>query len=134
MNVKKLNSAIEQSATANGYHFHSAEERYIPQLTTAYPTLWLTPPTMKQMEGRTHGRITYSLTMHALDAAAKLPPEERNQRWAEMEGDLIGMFTQLSKEDFVVAIEHLTLRQSSHTLTSHGEVAVTATADVITFF
>ena len=54
--------------------------------------------------------------------------------WARLEGDIVGMFSSLSQEDFVVAVEDLKIRHTSHTLTAHGEIAATATADVITFF
>ena len=86
------------------------------------------------MEGRTHGTITYNITAHALDAGAKLSPTERNARQAALEQDLLGLFSTLSEEDFVIAVERLKIKHTSQTLTASGEVAATATAEVITFF
>ncbi len=134
MNRKKLLQAFERIATADGYTFHSTDERHLSQLIDTYPAMWLAPPTFSSMEGRKHGKITYSVTLHALDAGAKLHPEERENVWAELEKDVVGLFSTLSQEDFVVAVEDLKIRHTSHTLTAHGEVAATATADVITFF
>ena len=53
---------------------------------------------------------------------------------AKMEEDLVDIFSQLSEEDFVVAVEQLKVQHSSATMTNHAEVAATATANVITFF
>jgi hypothetical protein len=69
-----------------------------------------------------------------MDAGAKLPPEERESIWARLEQDVVELFSSLSSEEFVVAVENLKIRHSSHTLTPHGEVAATATAEVVTFF
>ena len=134
MNRTKLLQAFEQKATADGYHFHSTFDRYIPQLVNAYPTLWLSPPKFESIEGRTHGRITYTITAHAIDAAAKLSPSERNESHARLEGELLDIFTTLSEHDFVAAVEGLEIKHSSQTLTSAGDVAATATAKVITIF
>lgn len=134
MNRTKLLHAFEQSATANGYAFHSTDERYIPQLVHTYPALWLAPPLFQSMEGRTHGTITYSVTAHALDTGAKLSPSERNTRQTALEQDMLGLFASLSEEAFVIAVENLKIKHTSQTLSAAGEVAVTATAEVITFF
>ncbi len=134
MNRKKLIQAVERIATADGYHFHATDERHMSQAVDAYPTMWLTPPVFSAMEGRNHGKITYSVTLHALEAGAKLPPENREDVWAVLESDVMELFSTLSQEDFVVAVEGLKIRHTSQTLTPHGEIAATATADVITFF
>lgn len=134
MNRTHLLQAFERTATADGYLFHSTDERYIPQLVTSFPALWLAPPKFKSMEGRKHGTITYDITAHALDAGAKLSPTERNARHAALEEELLKVFSMLSEEEFVVTVENLSIRHSSQTLTSAGEVAATATAEVITFF
>lgn len=134
MNRTHLLQAFSRTATADGYHFHSTDDRYIPQLVTAYPALWLSPPEFKQIKGRKHGTITYNITAHALDAGAKLSPTERTARHTALEEELIKVFSSLSEEEFVVAVENLSIRHSSQTLTSAGEVAATATAEVITFF
>ena len=106
----------------------------MPRHITAYPALWLTPPRLEQMQGRKHGKVIYSVKLHALRDGLKLSPDERTQAWADMEQQLIDIFSQLSEEEFVVAVEYLKLQHTSSTLTNHSEVAVTATANVITFF
>lgn len=134
MNREKLINAVESIATAEGYKFLSAEERYIPQHTTHYPTLWLLPPQFHSIEGKNHGTVTYSVKLHAIGEGAKQSPKQRNTTRTELEQMLINVFTTLSEEDFVVEVENLKIAHTSHTLTSHGEVAATATAEVITFY
>ena len=134
MNRTCLIDAVERIATENGYEFHSADDRYMSQHITAYPAMWLSPPKFESMEGRNHGKITYSVALHALDAGAKLSPVERNGAWARMEHDLVELFSSLSEHSRVVAVENLRILASDSTMTTHGEVAATATAEVVTFF
>ena len=134
MNRTNLLKAVESSATANGYHFYTGDEHYIPQLATAYPALWLNPPKFQSIEGRRHGKITYAVTLHALGANAKASSEERTLTGTQLEELLLKTFTSLSEADFVVAVENLSIKHQSLTRTAVGDMTVTATADVITFF
>lgn len=134
MNHTNLTDAIGQLAADAGYEFHTADERYMPQTITSYPVMWLAPPQFDSMEGLRHGRMTYAVTLYAMEAGAKVSPEERAAAYARLEEDIVELFTALSKADVVVAVEKLTVRPQTRTLTNHGEAAVTATADVITFF
>ena len=134
MNREKRINAVESIATAGGYGFQSAEERYIPQHITHYPTLWLQPPQFQHIEGKNHGTVTYSVKLHAIGEGAKQTPRQRNAVRAELEQMLVGVFTTLSEEAFVVEVENLRIAHTSQTLTSHGEIAATATAEVITFY
>ena len=65
---------------------------------------------------------------------SKLTPAERQQTWSRLEEDLVEMFSKLSDTERVVAVEQLKINHTTHTLTTHGEVAATATAEVVTFF
>lgn len=134
MNHANLKNAVGRLAADRGYAFHSADERFMSQTISAYPAIWLAPPRFDSMEGVRHGRITYAVTLHALDAGAKLSPAERGEAYARLESDVVALFTALSTDDVVVAVENLEVRAQTRSLTNHGEVAVTATADVVTFF
>lgn len=134
MNRDYLLQAVEGIATTNGYSFFSDSDERMSQQINTYPALWLSPPQFTAMEGRNHGKVTYSVTMHALKDGAKLSPAERRKAWLELECDLVEMLAQLSEQERILCVERLKVKHSSSTLTSHGEVAATATADVITFF
>lgn len=134
MNHTYLINAIESIATADGYSFYSDSEERMSEQIKSYPAVWLQPPKFLQMEGRKHGKVTYDVTLHAMDAGAKLSPAERKQTWSRLEEELIGMFSKLSDTERVIAVEKLKIQHSSLSLTTHGEVAATATAEVVTFF
>ena len=84
MNRKKLIQAIERIATADGYTFYSTDEREMPRAIRKYPLIWLSPPLFTSMEGRKQGKITYSLTLHAMQANVKLPSAERERVWEQL--------------------------------------------------
>ena len=111
MNREKLIKAIEKISKSNGYTFYFDGEERMPHYITSYP-----------------------VKLHAMQDGLRLPSVARNAAWNKMEGDLVDVFSQLSEEDFVVAVEKLKVQHSSATLTNHFEVATTASADVITFF
>lgn len=134
MNHTYLINAIESIATADGYSFYTDSEERTSEQIKSYPAVWLQPPKFLQMEGRKHGKVTYDVTLHAMDAGAKLSPAERKQTWSRLEEELIGMFSKLSDTERVIAVEKLKIQHSSLSLTTHGEVAATATAEVVTFF
>lgn len=134
MNRTFLINAIESIATADGYSFYTDSEERTSEQIKSYPAAWLLPPKFQQMEGRKHGKVTYSLTLHAMDAGAKLSPAQREQTWSRLEEELIEMLSKLSDTERVIAVEKLKIQHSSLSLTTHGEVAATATADVVTFF
>ena len=85
MNRKKLIQADERIATADGYTFHSTDDSEMSHTIRQYPLVWLSPPVFTSMQGRKQGKITYSLTLHAMQADAKLPPAEREGVWAQLE-------------------------------------------------
>lgn len=134
MNREKLTTAIKTIAERDGYNFYCDGEALMPRFVSSYPALWLTPPRFESMKGRNHGKIIYSVKMYAMQDGLKYSTEQRNAAWAKMEEDLVDIFSQLSEEDFVVAVEQLKVQHSSATMTNHAEVAATATANVITFF
>ena len=134
MNQKNLVKAIGRIATAQGYNFISTVPSHLPALASSYPAMWLEPPQFFKMTGRTHGKMSYEVTLHALREGAKVAPTEYDTHWAQMEQDLIELFTTLSHEPQVIVVENLKIRNTSHTLSSHGTIESTATAEVVTYY
>ena len=98
------------------------------------PAAWLPPIRLKEVEGRLHGRATYSVELRLLHPGAKLSSERRNEVWSQTELQLFDLFTQLSTDPKVIAVENLTVQPGSGAYTPHGEISQTAKADVITCF
>lgn len=134
MNRKHLVESVGRIATAHGYNFFSSNPTHLPAMVRSYPAMWLSPPQFVKMEGRNHGKMTYEVKLHALTTGAKMPSAEYNSTWSKLEEDLIGLFSSLSQEPKIIAVENLKITAGSHTLTSHGTIEATATAEVVTFF
>ena len=134
MSRKSIIDSLQAIATDYDYEFYADEERYLTQGVKRLPALWLTPPQFHSKEGRTHGKITYSVTLHALTEGAKLPPTEREAAWEMLESDLVEIFSSLSRAERVIAIENLKIKCNIASLTALGEISATATAEVVTYY
>ncbi|MEG1622349.1 MAG: hypothetical protein RR330_03140 [Alistipes sp.] len=134
MNRTLLERALQTRSEALGYRFCCAAEEYLPQSVSAYPAAWLKPPQLHAIEGRTGGRISFDVTLHLLHNGARLAAVARAQAWETMEEHLINIFTNLSNDPGVIAVEGLTIRPRTYALSNHGEISQTAEARVITFF
>ena len=134
MNNLQLAQTLRDLSVYLDYNFNEGEQSAMSQCIRQYPAAWLNPPALHSVEGREHGRITYDVTLHLTDAGAKLSPEARNRRAAEMEKDMLEIFTRLSETSNVIAVENLTIAPRTFALTSHGEISQTANARVITCF
>lgn len=134
MNRKAIIQSLDTLSTAKGYTFYNGADPLLPQRVKRYPAVWLSPLRFKSMEGRNHGKMTYSLTLRALAHAAKLNPAEHEAVWQGMERDVIEIFSSLSQQASIVAVENLSLKSDIATLSSSGELALEATAEVVTYF
>ena len=64
---------------------------------------------------------------------AKLFPQERSERFAQMEQEMIELFVELSKESCVAVVENLSITPKE-AVDAHGAIAITGEADVETIF
>lgn len=134
MNRTHLERAFGKRAEALGYGFRCAAGAYLPHDLPPFPSAWLLPPELHAAEGRRHGRLTYDVVLHLLRDGARLDARARSEAWERMEDDLLHLFTLLSDDEQVVAVEGLTIRPRTYELTHRGEIALSATARVITWF
>lgn len=134
MNREKLISAVQQCCDLSGYNFRALGAHYIPAQAPKMAAALLEEPQFLRIEGRNHGRITYSLRLHLLDKGMRNPPEQQNQQLSEIESDMLGIMSQLSQCDDIALISELTITPTVHTLLGRGEVGVTATAEVVVIF
>jgi hypothetical protein len=90
-------------------------------------------PKFKSLEGRKHGRITYSISLTLAKNGAKMSPSERNTTLATMEKQAINIFVELSQNEKVALVENLTIIARSE-VDSHGAISIEAEAEVETIF
>ena len=134
MNRSYLTSAVGDIAESKGYSFSSAPQEYMNSLVGRYPAAFMPYPEFRSIEGRNRGKITYRLTLHLLEDCVRLPTTDRERTLDRLEHDLLDMFCALSSRERVLSVENLSLSPSVMALTTHGEIAMTATADVVSLF
>ena len=134
MNRTYLTRAIRELAGVYGYTIHTDTDDRTPPQIVLPPAARLPPIRLKEVEGRLHGRATYSVELRLLHPGAKLSSERRNEVWSQTELQLFDLFTQLSTDPKVIAVENLTVQSGSGAYTPHGEISQTAKADVIICF
>ncbi len=134
MNRTYLTSAVQEIAESKGYTFRSAPQEYMNSLINHYPAAFMPYPEFRSMEGRRRGKIVYRMTLHLLTDGARLSPERRENRLEKLERDMLDIFCALSSCERVLSVENLTLLPSALTLTTHGDISMTATADVVSLF
>ena len=133
MNRALLCSAIEGLVSKCGYNFQLSDEAHYPTTVCRYPAAFMSHPKFKSLEGRKHGRITYSISLTLAKNGAKMSPSERNTTLATMEKQAINIFVELSQNEKVALIENLTIIAHSE-VDSHGAISIEAEAEVETIF
>ena len=74
------------------------------------------------------------MPLHLLRPGARISPAERRTALAEMETQMLEIFAELSLYERILAVEGLSVRPRSFSLTPHGEISQTATARIVTWF
>ncbi|MBE5686466.1 MAG: hypothetical protein EGQ86_03090 [Alistipes sp.] len=120
MNRTYLTRAIRELAGVYGYTIHTDTDDRTPREIVLLPAAWLPPIRLKEVEGRLHGRATYSVELRLLHPGAKLSSERRNEVWSQTELQLFDLFTQLSTDPKVIAVENLTVQPGSGAYTPHS--------------
>ena len=120
-----LAQLLRDLASAHDYAFFSAPDEYMPSEIDRYPAAWLTPPRLKEVEGRRHGKRTYEIQLHLLQPGMRLN---------EMEQTLLGIFTELTEDPKVICVERLSIRPRTCAFTNHGEISQSATAEAVVWF
>ena len=115
-----LAQLLRDLASAHDYAFFSAPDEYMPSEIDRYPAAWLTPPRLKEVEGRRHGKRTYEIQLHLLQPGMRLTHAERARR--------------LTEDPKVICVERLSIRSRTCAFTNHGEISQSATAEAVVWF
>ena len=134
MNRKIIIEAIEQAAASLGYEFHCDDSRQMAVAVKGYPAVWLMPPQFAKIEGRRHGKITFSVELHAMEDGAKYSAAERRAALERLEVDVVQLFSSVSQHQRVVAVNNLSMATSPKNYSAHDNLAIKAQAEVVVFF
>lgn len=134
MNRKKIISAVQGICGSMGYEFRVSDSSALSAKSMAMPAAVLIEPKFHSIEGRNHGRITYRTTLYLFDSGFRLSAEERSNLLAQMENDMLDIFSQLSENKSVAVVDNLQLDHSMHSVLGRGELGLKATAEVEIIF
>ena len=81
MNRTHLEGAAEKLTAQRGYTFYTGPEDDMGHTVRNYPAAWLAPPELHAVEGRTHGRATYDMTLHLLRPGARISLRSGARHW-----------------------------------------------------
>lgn len=134
MDRVKLISAVQQCCGKSGYSFRTLGTGYISAQAPKMAAALLEEPVFLSIEGRNHGRITYSVVLHLLDKGMRNSPEQLSQQISRMESDMLEVMSQLSKCKDIAQVSNLNITPATHTVLGRGEIGVTARAEVEVIF
>lgn len=134
MDRVKLISAVQQCCDKSGYSFRVLGVGYLAAQAPKMAAALLEEPIFLRIEGRNHGRITYSVVLHLLDKGMRNSPEKLSEQIAKMESDMLEIMSQLSVCESIAQVSELNISPTAHTVLGRGEVGVTARAEVEVIF
>ena len=130
MNRSQLIDAFSAVAATKGYSFASVAADRVPTSIDTMPKLLLEPPVFVAIEGRSAGKITYSVKFHLLLSEANMSPADRHNSEDIAESGVLDVLMQLSDNQCVVFVDEVKISPSA----IGSVVSCTATAKVITEF
>ncbi len=133
MNRSHLSGVLRAAVGRRGYTAYADHDDRMAQTVASYPAAWLTPLKLLSSDGRSHGTAVYEASVRLLRQGHRLTPDAEQAARCRMEEELVDLFTELSNDARVIAVERLTVRPDTFSR-SDGCVAMTATAQIVTHF
>lgn len=134
MNRKRLILAVQEICGSMGYEFRVLDSSALSTGCAAMPAAVLIQPQFHAITGRNHGRISYKATLYLFNRGSRLSSEQRGELLAQMESDMLEIFSQLSENKYVAVVDKLQMEHSLHTALGKGEIGLKATAEVEIIF
>lgn len=128
-----LAQLLRDLLSPHGYHFFTAPDEYMPSEIDRYPAAWLTPPRLKEVEGRRHGKQVYELQLHLLQPGCGSPTTSApagSTKWSRRARN----FTELTRAPKIIASTGSRSARAPAPFTNHGEISQSATAEVTAWF
>lgn len=124
---QKLIQTIQTAFHKEGYGFYQGFLDLADKTNLTLPALWLNPVEVTAMTGHNEGKITYKITLHLL-AQNEHDEQQKESKWNEMERIIRHGISKLPKipDSVVIQTDKVTIQPKELTLTSTGEVALTA--------
>lgn len=134
MNSKKITEALSRICGSLDYRFDTGTARRALSDRSSYATVWMLPPALRMVDGRHHGRATYSLTLHISRRQLRPDSVMTTTLLDRMQSDVLTMFTHLSEEPFVALVDQLKIETKDMGLRPDPGANIVVTANVETIF
>lgn len=127
---EKLNTAVKQAVTAEGYCFHSGFAYRINNEICQFPAAWLLPLQLSAVDGRHDGFVTYKATLYLMHLERKPKPETKERQWDEMERAALRIIDRITFSERVFNVSGIRCTPEENTLSNHGEISLKLECDV----
>lgn len=134
MNSKKITEAMSRICRGHNYLFGTGTVQRALCDKSGEAAAWLLPPTLCMVDGRRHGRATYSLTLYLSRRRLRRDSTEAASTADSLQDDALTIFSELSKEPFAALVAELRIKTRSCGLRPDAGVEIVVTADVETIF
>ena len=131
MNNLSLETTLAALVHEAGYDCICCDAKQALRMLPPFPSAWLEHPALHSVDSPQ--RTSYDVVLRLFAAAADLDPMQRRQKLERLEGDMLTIFSRLSNDSGVIAVENLTVTPAVFSLTNRGEVSQTAKARIITW-
>lgn len=116
--------AIKNAAEKIGYDFESGFEYRINPTVTRFPAVWMAPPKLTAVRGRTESTALYKVKLYLMDAGAEKSPEQKETTWNSLEIDAVKLFRELQNNGRIVGLDAFECTPGEFSLTNHGELSM----------
>ncbi len=134
MEISQLEKSIANAAIGYGYTPLIASEEGLERAIKKYPTAWIQLPKVLYVEGREQGVICHKMTIALLDDYSAYSFEDKRDRLAQMEADMIDIAKRLSLEEGIVEIDSMSISPRITHTTRHGDIAQICEATIVSYF
>lgn len=129
MTSKTITQALREAAAGIGYSFCSGFDYRMQETIKAYPCLWLSPPKITAVKGRSEGRIRYRAAMHLMKLSGKAGGAQREEICSALEEDALAVYRSLA-QDGRISAWLVECSPAEFSLTNHGEISVSLKMDI----
>lgn len=132
MKRKQLTEAFRTAANEAGFGFNTGPAYLMNSEIRVYPAVWMEPPVLKSIVGRSEGDEIYRATLHFMTIPSA--GECRETIWDELQADALGAVAAAANMNDVREISGIVCTPREKSLTAHGELSVTLECDARMWF
>lgn len=121
---QNVTDAIKNAAEKIDYAFGTGFEYRINPSVTRFPALWMAPPKLTDVKGRTESTAHYKIKLYLMAAGAASTPEQKDAIWNSLEQDAVKLVREIQNNGRIVGLSGLECAPGEFSLTNHGELSM----------